>query len=150
MSLGIFSYVADMADIRPESYWYLHMHFKDSMRASDVKASEGIPSDDPIWSFLDRLCQIDYYLPTFDNYPHPQHILHVWDLISETLRWVQRQRKVGSANCSSKTSPANTMCYFSSSDPQTRTSSCNINSAPWPTGFTARFSVWMEPIRTTL
>jgi len=102
-----------MADLRPESYWYLHMHFKDSLRASDVKPSGGIFSDDPIWSFLDRLCQIDYYLPTFDNYPHPQHILHVWDLISETLLWVQRQQEVGSANCSSKIFLlANAMHYF--------------------------------------
>ena len=85
-------------DFRPESYWYLHMHFKDSIRASDVNPSEEILSDDPIWSFLECLCQTVYYLPAFDSNPHPQHILLVWDLISETLRWVQRQQEVRSAN----------------------------------------------------
>lgn len=85
--------------LRPEGYWYLHLHFKDFLCASDVEPSEEILSDDPMWSFLDSLCQTVYYLPAFDRNPHPQHILLVWDLISEILRWIQRQQEVRSANC---------------------------------------------------
>ena len=94
----LFSHVVYMVDFRTEIPWYLSRQFAEHLRASDVEPSEEILPDHPIWSFLDHLCRIIYYLPVFDSDPHPQQIRHVWFLISKTLHWVQRHQEVGSAN----------------------------------------------------
>ena len=37
---------------------------------------------------------MNFYLIAFDDIPLPEEIRPVWLLISETLRWVQRQQEV--------------------------------------------------------
>jgi len=88
-----------MVDFRPSGvHRYVNLHFDEHLQASGVEPSDEILPDDPIWSFLDHLCRIVYYLPVFDSDPRPQQIRDVWFLISTTLHWVQQHQEVGSAN----------------------------------------------------
>ena len=87
-----------MADLRSGIDSYLPYQFTEHLRATDIEASEEILPDDAIWSFLNHLCRIVYYLPAFDTDPDPHQIQQVWLLIETTLLWVQEQQKVGSAN----------------------------------------------------
>ena len=89
MRLILFSHVMYMVDFRREICSYFGQQFTEHLQAIDVEPSEEILPDDPIWSFLDHLCQIVYYLPAFDSDPHPHQIRHVWFFISTTLHWVQ-------------------------------------------------------------
>jgi len=93
--------------LRSEIRWYLGQQFAEHLRASDVELSEEILPDDPIWSFLEHLCRIVYYLPAFDRDPHPNQVRRVWFLIRMTLLWVQRHQEVGSMNYRVKIHAAN-------------------------------------------
>ena len=90
--------MANVVDFRPENHWYFAQQFAEHLRASDVVSEEEILPDHPIWSFLEHPGRFVYYVPSFDSDPDPQHIHHVWFLISKTLCWVQRHQEVGSAN----------------------------------------------------
>ena len=114
------------------------------LRAIDVEPFEEIPVEDPIWSFLVHLHQIVYYHPVFDSDLDPVQIGDVWNLVSETLCWVQRNQEVGSVKCPLKVSPANILYLFSFSGFRMYTVSWNVNSVFWPTGSTVRFSVSMD------
>jgi hypothetical protein len=83
-----------MVNFRLEGHWYLDQKFTYHLGASDIRASEETLVDHPIWSFLDHLCQINYYFPVFNSDPHLRQIRHVWFVISATLRWVQRHQVV--------------------------------------------------------
>ena len=91
--------------LRPEIK-YLNQEFAGHL-TNNVERSEEILPDDPIWSFLDHLCRIVYYLPAFDRDPHPRQVRHVWSLIEVTLLWVQLHREVGSMNYRVKIHAAN-------------------------------------------
>jgi len=86
-----------MLNPRPKDCQYVS--FGEHLHASDIGASEEILADDPIWSFLDHLYRIIYYLPSFGSDPDHFQILHIWSLISKTLCWIQRHQEVGSVNC---------------------------------------------------
>jgi len=96
-----------MVGLRPEIRWYLKHQFAGHLRVSDVEPSEEILPDDPIWSFLDHLCQIVYYLSVFCRHPNPHNAPDVWFLIRTTLHWVQRHQEVGSMNYRVKIHTAN-------------------------------------------
>jgi hypothetical protein len=64
----------------------------------DIGASDldEILVDDPIWSFLDHLCQIIYCLPAFEGDLNPAQIGGMRWVIEKTLCWVQQQQEVSS------------------------------------------------------
>ena len=117
-----------MVDLSPDIRWYLGQQFAEHLQASDVEPSEEILPDHPIWSFLDHLCQIVYYLPAFDSDPHLYQTRDVWFLIAQTLHWVQRHQEVGLANYPVRILLTNTIHFSSSSGSRTCTAICNINS----------------------
>jgi len=86
-----------MINFRLEGHWYIDQKLTYHLGASlDFEASEEIPVDHPIWSFLDHLYQINYCFPAFDIDPRRRQIRLVWFVISATLRWVQRNQEVNS------------------------------------------------------
>lgn len=105
MSLISFTHVVDTMHLR---LGYFNRHFAKHLRTSDIRTSEEIALDDPIWPFLDHISQVVHYIPAFDSDPHSAPIKRVWHLLSETLCWVQRHQEVGSVKCPFlKLSPAN-------------------------------------------
>jgi len=73
----------------------LNWEFDFQLLTIDIGASDEILVDDPIWTFLDNLCQIIYYLPAFNRNPNPTQIDNVLSIIETTLCWVQKQLEVG-------------------------------------------------------